>query len=63
MHNLYYVIYSPAADLYVNDEGGLGSYAKAAQFGNHADAEWRLNELDECFGFRIVGPCIEGETP
>lgn len=55
---MFYVIYSPDCDLYVNDEGGLGSYEGAAQSQFSDDALWGLTD-----GLKIVGPCIEGETP
>lgn len=58
---MFYVIYSSAADLYVNDEGGLGNYDGAAQFGSIADAEWELDTTTT--GLKIVGPYIEGEQP
>ena len=56
-----YVIYSPACDLYVNDEGGLGSYEAAAKFDSIADAEWEIETTTT--GLRVVGPFIEGEVP
>jgi hypothetical protein len=54
---MFYVVYCPAADLYVNDEGGLGSYEGAAQFSSDADAACCC--LEE--GLKVIGPCIEGE--
>ena len=62
---MFYVIYNSATKQYVNDEEGLGSYENAAQFQFHADAAWALSSLvhDMPPGLKIVGPCVEGETP
>lgn len=58
MNRMFYVVYAPDAKLYMNDEGGFGSYEGAAQFANILDANYSL-----VGGLRVVGPYIEGETP
>lgn len=55
---MFYVIYNSATKQYMNDEGGFGTYEAAAQFPLYMDAVWGCTE-----GTKIVGPCIEGETP
>lgn len=57
---MFYVIYAPDCDLYVNDEGGLGSYEGAKQYGSTFDAE---SDVDSMSGLRVVGPCCAGEQP
>ena len=61
MTERFYVIYHPRTDQYADVDGGLGSFAEAARM-DRDDAIMTLGELDGSL-FRIVGPCIEGETP
>jgi hypothetical protein len=56
--DMFYVVYTPDADLYMNDEGEFGSYEGAARFERLVDANCSLVD-----GLRVVGPCVEGETP
>lgn len=58
---MFYVIYAPDCDLYLNDEGGLGSYEDAKQYSSASDAEWDLGSTEP--SLRVVGPCIEGQEP
>ena len=63
---MFYVIYSPEADMYVNDEGGFCSYEAAARFDTAEDAKDSLDIEDKWAPdkrLRVVGPCLEGETP
>ena len=62
MTDTYYVIYGPTTRMYLNDQGGLGSFDGASQFWSRADAEWTLTEMADS-DLKIVGPCIEGEQP
>lgn len=56
-----YVIYSPLAKQYLNDAGGLGSFAEANQYDSINDANWDL--ADDNTALKIVGPCRLGEEP
>lgn len=58
---MFYVVYNPTTKQYMNDEGALGSYEDAAQFSNFLDAA--CSRWPSETGLRVVGPCIEGETP
>lgn len=60
--NTFYVIYNTVTKQYLsNVEDTFGSYDDAAQFDSAADAEIELDTLNA--NERVVGPCIEGETP
>ena len=61
MANTFYVIYDPSSDRYVDVEGGLCAFADAEQFWSHNDATAMLEQGPSYL--KIVGPCIEGETP
>ena len=56
---MFYVVYCPFNDMYVNDEGDVCSYEDAARFDSFSDATIAMSVP----GLRVVGPCIEGETP
>ena len=56
-----YVIYDPSSDRYLNDRGGYSEFGRATKFDSAYDAEYELDTTDTAL--KVVGPCIEGETP
>ncbi len=61
---MFYVIYNSATKQYLNDEEEPSAFAHAAQFGSAAGAQTALDSLlDAPRTLRVVGPCVEGETP
>ena len=55
--DMFYVIYNTVTKQYRNEDGEWGSYADAERFLN-ADYFVQLGKDG-----RLVGPCVEGETP
>ena len=60
MADPFYVIYNTVTKQYLGD-AAFGAYENAMRFSSAADAEWFLDTTNTAV--RIVGPCIEGETP
>lgn len=58
---MFYVIYDTATEQYLNELGTFGAYDNAAQY-DYSGAREQADMLadSDC---RVVGPCIEGETP
>ena len=62
--NTFYVIYNTETKQYLNDEGKFGTYANAERFDTSAKAHNFVTDYYSAIpSFRVVGPCIEGETP
>jgi hypothetical protein len=61
MQDLFYVIYDPRKDKYIDRDGGNSSFENAEQFQSYDAALDMWNEGPSYL--RVVGPCIEGETP
>ena len=59
---MFYVIYNTETKQYLYDEGKFGTYANADRFDTSAEAH---NFVTDYYSAtcRVVGPCIEGETP
>jgi len=57
---MFYVIYHPSTKQYLDADGALVSFAKAARM-DRDDAIMTLGELFVPALFRVVGPCTEGE--
>ena len=63
---MFYVIYNTETKQYLDDEGRFGTYANAERFDTSAEALRLIhNFVTDYYSTtcRVVGPCIEGETP
>lgn len=61
MSERFYVIYNTPARKFFATDGRTVSFNDAERFADAEDARWDLNTLETTGGWRIVGPCIEGE--
>lgn len=63
MQETFYVI-SFNGQYFTRDEN-FGAFDSAMQFSNRDDAQHELRTINnpETWGIKIVGPCVEGETP
>jgi hypothetical protein len=63
---MFYVLYSPSTNRYMDEDYDLGTYEQAAKYqtstGHIADAILRNARL-YMFDAKWVGPCLEGEEP
>lgn len=54
----FYVIYNTDTKSYLGDENTCTSFESAERF----NSSHKLNAADVADGWRLVGPCVEGEA-
>lgn len=63
MSERFYVIHHTPTRKYFGTDGRTVHFGQAEKFANADDARYDLDTLELAGGWRVVGPCIEGDRP